>query len=80
MSTTPGRNDPCPCGSGRKYKHCCQEARRSQTTATSKTTMILVGVVVLVGLVLIGLSLTVGGDRTACPPGTVWSAAHQHCH
>lgn len=18
-----GRNDPCPCGSGRKYKHCC---------------------------------------------------------
>ena len=21
--TTPRRNDPCPCGSGRKYKHCC---------------------------------------------------------
>jgi preprotein translocase subunit SecA len=23
--TTPrvGRNDPCPCGSGKKYKHCC---------------------------------------------------------
>jgi hypothetical protein len=20
---SPGRNDPCPCGSGRKYKHCC---------------------------------------------------------
>ncbi len=19
----PGRNDPCPCGSGRRYKHCC---------------------------------------------------------
>ena len=19
----PGRNDPCPCGSARKYKHCC---------------------------------------------------------
>ncbi|MEM9971159.1 MAG: SEC-C metal-binding domain-containing protein, partial [Pseudomonadota bacterium] len=18
----PGRNDPCPCGSGRKFKHC----------------------------------------------------------
>ena len=18
-----GRNDPCPCGSGRKYKNCC---------------------------------------------------------
>lgn len=20
----PGRNDPCPCGSGVKYKHCCK--------------------------------------------------------
>jgi len=19
----PGRNSPCPCGSGKKYKHCC---------------------------------------------------------
>ena len=19
----PGRNDPCPCGSGKRYKHCC---------------------------------------------------------
>jgi len=27
-----GRNDPCPCGSGKKYKKCClpkeKEARR----------------------------------------------------
>ena len=22
-----GRNDPCPCGSGRKYKHCCLDRR-----------------------------------------------------
>ncbi len=22
-----GRNDPCPCGSGRKYKHCCGRNR-----------------------------------------------------
>ena len=21
----PGRNDPCPCGSGKKYKHCCAQ-------------------------------------------------------
>lgn len=24
MSRKPGRNDPCPCGSGKKYKQCCQ--------------------------------------------------------
>jgi hypothetical protein len=23
MPREPGRNEPCPCGSGRKYKHCC---------------------------------------------------------
>ena len=22
VTKTPGRNDPCPCGSGKKYKHC----------------------------------------------------------
>jgi len=28
-----GRNDPCPCGSGKKYKHCClaKEAKPSQS-------------------------------------------------
>ncbi len=23
--TKVGRNDPCPCGSGKKYKKCCEE-------------------------------------------------------
>lgn len=23
-----GRNDPCPCGSGRKLKRCCEAATR----------------------------------------------------
>ncbi len=23
ISSKTGRNDPCPCGSGKKYKHCC---------------------------------------------------------
>jgi hypothetical protein len=22
-----GRNEPCPCGSGKKYKHCCLGAK-----------------------------------------------------
>src|SRR6266849_5350190 len=26
MTREPGRNDQCPCGSGRKYKHCCLKA------------------------------------------------------
>jgi tetratricopeptide (TPR) repeat protein len=35
----PGRNDPCPCGSGKKYKKCCQppeDAVERQTIATDQ--------------------------------------------
>lgn len=28
-----GRNDPCPCGSGKKYKHCCMEKEREEKMA-----------------------------------------------
>lgn len=28
-----GANEPCPCGSGRKYKRCCQEAAASSNTS-----------------------------------------------
>jgi len=27
----PGRNDPCPCGSGRKYKRCCGQSEEPRT-------------------------------------------------
>ncbi|MDP2760143.1 MAG: SEC-C metal-binding domain-containing protein [Sideroxyarcus sp.] len=26
----PGRNDPCPCGSGKKYKQCCMKTEQAQ--------------------------------------------------
>ena len=26
-----GRNQPCPCGSGKKYKHCCYDAAQQQS-------------------------------------------------
>jgi tetratricopeptide (TPR) repeat protein len=35
----PGRNDPCPCGSGKKYKKCClpqQEAARTSAVHREK--------------------------------------------
>ena len=27
VEKTPGRNDPCPCGSGKKYKNCCGRSK-----------------------------------------------------
>src|SRR5690242_5602885 len=29
----PGRNEPCPCGSGRKYKRCCADRVEGLTKA-----------------------------------------------
>ena len=29
----PGRNDPCPCGSGKKYKRCCLEKDQQAESA-----------------------------------------------
>jgi hypothetical protein len=42
-----GRNDRCPCGSGRKYKHCCagrdEAARQAQFTANQGPQVTLSG-------------------------------------
>lgn len=31
------RNDPCPCGSGKKYKNCCYHENYTQATPAKKT-------------------------------------------
>lgn len=36
-SKTTGRNDPCPCGSGKRYKHCCGSAAASPPRAGDNT-------------------------------------------
>lgn len=33
MNQKTGRNDPCPCGSGRKYKHCCGKPQATEPAA-----------------------------------------------
>lgn len=37
MGNKPGRNDPCTCGSGKKYKNCCmhKQAEASKTYTPS---------------------------------------------
>jgi FkbM family methyltransferase len=34
MGANPGRNDPCTCGSGRKFKHCCMNVKSAPTAAS----------------------------------------------
>jgi len=35
-----GRNDPCPCGSGKKYKRCCWRKRSASSGAARRSTRI----------------------------------------
>jgi len=40
MDKKVGRNDPCPCGSGKKYKQCCEKLGRTlkfKATLVEKT-------------------------------------------
>lgn len=37
MSKKAGRNDPCPCGSGKKYKSCCWGKELPQSDLTKKS-------------------------------------------
>lgn len=56
--TQPQRNDPCPCGSGKKYKKCCM--KRSATGPLGKDTAIYV---VLLAVFILGLVLRYYGFR-----------------
>ena len=66
----PGRNESCPCGSGRKFKHCC---------AVKKDRSSGIIALVLVGAVLAAIILAVTRARPASG-GSVWSAEHGHYH
>jgi len=37
MSERPGRNEPCHCGSGSKYKKCCLEKDEAARVAAAAT-------------------------------------------
>jgi predicted O-linked N-acetylglucosamine transferase (SPINDLY family) len=35
MNVKPGRNDPCPCGSGKKFKKCCHDQFEARPSAAN---------------------------------------------
>jgi len=78
MAETLKRNDPCHCGSGKKYKNCCMKKDKSQFT--SKLGMIGVALAVILGLILAYSAVSGNSNQQNCPPGTSWSSAHEHCH
>ena len=69
-----GRNDPCPCGSGKKYKHC------HETDAGTLTNRQKLGLVIVAAAVIGGLLLAFTNREDQVRPTGVWSAEHGHYH
>jgi uncharacterized protein YchJ len=69
-----GRNELCPCGSGRKYKRCCQ--RRTPSTRSSKVLLIVVGAAMLAAVAAGVASFTTERSSTR----RVWDPVHGHYH
>ena len=71
-----GRNDLCPCGSGKKYKKCHEAPERGGATK-SRMLMFVVGGAVVAAIVA-GIASFTGNRGTS---GTrVWDASHGHYH
>ena len=61
-----GRNDPCPCGSGKKYKHCCLNADTSSAIKWRMGPLMCAAVGIISGLALFFTQgATVGGPVIA---------------
>ena len=74
-----GRNDSCPCGSGKKYKQCC-ERKEHAVSPVVWVVIVGVGLAALAALLMsFNVSTPVIGDAN-CPPGQIWSIEHGHCH
>ncbi len=70
-----GRNDPCPCGSGKKYKQCCLgkvEERRRRGGAGWSLGILLVG---MVGAVLLWQGKGLGAGLAALAAGIIAAGA-----
>jgi SEC-C motif len=73
-----GRNEPCSCGSGKKYKQCCEKKTIEKSDRFTKWAAIVFGGLLLIGVLVMASSM-VNNDAPA-NAGRVWSPEHQHWH
>jgi uncharacterized integral membrane protein len=74
-----GRNELCPCGSGKKYKQCHEGKAAEKSRTVGKWTAMIVGGLMLVGA-LVFFSSGSTSDPGSAPAGKVWSQEHGHYH
>jgi hypothetical protein len=62
-----GRNEPCACGSGKKYKHC-HALKAAKTPFGTRIVVTLVGLMLLIGVIVALRSLDNLDDEPTGPP------------
>jgi hypothetical protein len=77
MAHHPGRNDACPCGSGKKYKKCCE--LKQQNHRGNNLLLIVVGLLMAAGVVAGITAFTTERGHVGRTQG-VWSPEHGHYH
>ena len=78
MNNKSGRNDTCPCGSGKKYKKCC--ALKETRKRGNMLLLIVVGLLMAGGVAAGITSFFSERGQGLCPAGQVWAPEHGHCH
>jgi hypothetical protein len=67
-----GRNEPCRCGSGKKYKHCC--ALKGEKTPLGTRLMVsVVALMLLIGAIVMLRSIDNLDDEPTAPRGSILS-------
>ena len=74
-----GRNEPCPCGSGKKFKRCCEGKADASERIRSRGLAALLIVVLLIVLAAVVIELN-SDDQPAVESERVWSPEHGHYH
>jgi hypothetical protein len=67
----PGRNEPCSCGSGKKFKHCC---------ASKKDRVHPAVIAALIAGAILAVFVIISNVRQSSNSGMVWSPEHGHYH
>ena len=79
-----GRNDPCPCGSGKKYKNCHENVKGIKKLSDRAIFLIALLIIFLIIAIysIITSFQTPSGARPdgPAPAGKVWSEEHGHYH
>ena len=68
-----GRNDPCPCGSGKKYKNCHQETD-AQQGGRNKAFLIGILLILFVVIAAVGVYLNEKDLMDALMNNQIWGA------